>query len=385
VLESAGDVPEAFKSFIDEATYDKSVSYTLAKIRVGMIETVFDAVVLAAVIFSGLLPLLWTIFAGVAGEGVWGQAVILFVVMIVLGLPSLPFEWYYQFRLEERFDFNKSTIGLWIADKLKGFAIGAALGIPAIALIVWLVGLTDLWWIYGFVFFLILQLVLMVVYPMFIMPLFNKFESLPEGELRNRLMSLGDRTGFKAKTILVMDGSRRSAHSNAFFTGFGKFRRIVLFDTLIEQMNEKQLESVLAHEIGHYKLGHIPKMLIISSISLLISFALIGWLQGEPWFLEGFGFEGKGQIGPVILLFGILSGLLTFWLTPLTNTFSRKHEYEADNFAKESLNGDGEPLIEALRRLSEKNLSNLTPHPTYSAFYYSHPTLLEREAHLKKS
>jgi STE24 endopeptidase len=382
VLEEAGDVPEAYRGFIDEATYDKSVAYTLAKNRLSVLESLYDAGVLAVVLFSGLLPLLWEWGAGVFGAGVWGQALILFCIFILLGLPGLPFEWYHQFRLEERFGFNKSTLRLWLVDKLKGLLIGAALGLPALAMLVWLVGLTPLWWLWGFAFFLVFQLVLVVLYPMFIMPLFNKFEELPEGGLRDRLMALGDRTGFKARTILVMDGSKRSGHSNAYFAGFGKFRRIVLYDTLIEQMQERQLESVLAHEIGHYKLGHIPKLLLLSALSLFVSFLALGWLQRSDWFVGAFGFTADGAIGPVLLLFGLLAGLVTFWITPLTNALSRKHEYEADAFARDALDDDPQPLVNALRVLSEKNLSNLTPHPVYSAFHYSHPTLLEREGAL---
>ena len=379
VLEEAGDVPEAYRSFIDEATYDKSVSYTLAKNRLGMVETVFDAVILALVLFSGVLPLAWQTMTDLLGTGVWGQALSLFLIFTVLSLPGLPLEWYHQFRLEERFGFNKSSLKLWITDKFKGFLIAAVLGIPLLAFLVWLVGATQFWWLLGFACFFVFQLVLVIVYPMFIMPLFNKFEELPEGSLRERLMDLGQRTGFRAKTILVMDGSRRSAHSNAFFTGFGRFRRIVLFDTLVEQMKERQLESVLAHEIGHYKLGHIPRILALSAVSLFVSFLLLGWLQQSGWFVEAFGFQATGQIGPVLLLFGLLAGLLSFWLSPLTNRLSRKHEYEADDFAKRALDDDPMPIVEALRVLSEKNLSNLTPHPLYSAFHYSHPTLIERE------
>ncbi len=382
VLKEAGAVPDAYQGFIDEETYRKSVSYTLAKNKLGILETVYDVVVLALVLFSGVLPLLWGGLTGLLGTGVLGQAVCLFVVFSLLAIPGLPFEWYHQFRLEERFGFNKSTITLWITDKVKGIVIGAVIGIPMFAFLVWLVGTTQLWWLWGFASFLVFQLVMVVIYPMFIMPLFNKFEELPEGGLRRRLMELGDRTGFRARTILVMDGSRRSAHSNAFFTGFGKFRRIVLFDTLIEQMEERQLASVLAHEIGHYKLGHIPKMLTLSSVFLFLSFLALGWLQQSAWFVEAFGFAATGQIGPVVLLFGLLAGLVTFWTSPLTNALSRKHEYEADNFAKEAMQGDPQPILQALRILSEKNLSNLTPHPLYSAFHYSHPTLLEREGAL---
>ena len=385
VLRESGSVPESYRAFIDEETYRKSVDYTLAKNRLGITETLYDAIVLALVLFSGLLPWMWNGLTGIVGTGILGQAVSLFMVFTLLSLPGLPFEWYHQFRLEQRFGFNKSTFKLWLTDKVKGTLVGAVIGIPMLAFLVWLVGTTQFWWLWGFASFLVFQLIMVVIYPMFLMPLFNKFEEFPEGDLRNRLMELGDRTGFRAKTILVMDGSRRSGHSNAFFTGFGKFRRIVLFDTLIEQMKEQQLESVLAHEIGHYKLGHIPKMLGLSAVFLFLSFLALGWLQHSPWFLEAFGFAGTGAIGPVVLLFGLLAGLITFWTTPLTNALSRKHEYEADNFAREAMDDNPQPILQALRILSEKNLSNLTPHPLYSAFHYSHPTLLEREKALQIS
>ena len=385
VLDAADEVPAAYREFIDKETYEKSVAYTLAKNKLGIIETFYDVIILAIVLFSGVLPWLWQAFGSILGTGTWAQAATLFIIFTLLSLPGLPFEWYHQFRLEERFGFNKSTIKLWITDKVKGTIIGAVIGVPLFAFLVWLVGTTQFWWLWGFASFLIFQLMMVVIYPMFIMPLFNKFEELPDGDLRNQLMDLGDRTGFRAKTILVMDGSKRSGHSNAFFTGFGKFRRIVLFDTLIEQMEERQLESVLAHEIGHYKLGHIPKMLFLSSLFLFVSFLALGWLQQSNWFVQAFGFTESGAIGPVILLFGLLAGLVTFWTSPMTNALSRKHEFEADNFARTAMDRDPQPILQALRVLSEKNLSNLTPHPTYSAFHYSHPTLLEREKSLLES
>jgi STE24 endopeptidase len=383
VLAAAGDIPAAYRGVVDEATYDRSVAYTLAKIRLSLVETGYDALVLGLVLFSGVLPLLWQWGAGIVGTGIWAQALLVYALLTVLSLLSLPFEWYHQFRLEERFGFNRSSIGLWISDKLKGMVIAAVLGIPALAALVWLVGTTQIWWFWGFALFAILQLVLIVVYPMFILPLFNKFEPLPEGELRQRLMALADRTGFRASTILVMDGSRRSAHSNAYFTGFGRFRRIVLFDTLMEQMQQRALEAVLAHEIGHYKLGHIPRLLLLSLGSLLLTFAVLGWLAASDWFVAAFGFDAATGIGPVILLFALLAGLFSFWTAPLMNALSRRHEYQADAFARQAMDGDPQPLVDALRTLSTSNLSNLTPHPLYSAFHYSHPTLLEREAALR--
>ncbi|MFO8026063.1 MAG: M48 family metallopeptidase [Opitutales bacterium] len=382
----ADEVPEAFKDFIDPPEYRKSIDYTVAKTRFGILSDIFDALVLAVVLLSGLLAEIYSLFSGWFGYGLWGQALVLFLTGVVLSLPGLPFDWWHTFKLEERFGFNKSTKRLWFMDKVKGLLVGFIIGYPLLALLIFLVGAAGpLWWLWGFAVFFLFQLVMVVVYPMFIMPLFNKMEPLEDGNLKDRLFALADRTGFKAQTILVMDGSKRSGHSNAFFAGFGRFRRIVLFDTLIEQMNPEQLEAVLAHEIGHYKLGHIPKMVLLSAVSSFAMFAVLGWLEGAAWFTEAFYFDSgaEGRLVPVLLLFMLLSGLVTFWLSPLASLLSRKHEYEADAFAREAM-GSYEPLSEALRKLHKENLSNLTPHPIYSNFHYSHPTLVEREDALRE-
>jgi STE24 endopeptidase len=213
--------------------------------------------------------------------------------------------------------------------------------------------------------------------PVLILPLFNKFTALPEGSLRDRLLKLAEKTRFRARSIQVMDGSKRSRHSNAFFTGFGQFRKIVLFDTLIQQLAEPELEAVLAHEIGHFKKKHIPKMLMMSAFASLIGFYCLSVLAKQHWFYRAFGFT-SGNIAPALLLFGLLSGLVTFWFSPVAHWWSRRYEYQADAFAAETMN-EPRSLVGALRKLNEKNLSNLTPHPIYSGFYYSHPTLLERE------
>ena len=233
------------------------------------------------------------------------------------------------------------------------------------------------WWLWAWAVLLGFQLLMAVVAPVLILPLFNKFTPLPDGSLRERLLALAQRTAFRARSIQVMDGSKRSRHSNAFFTGFGAFRKIVLFDTLIEQLAEPELEAVLAHEIGHFKRKHIPKMLMLSALGSLAGFYVIAWLANQSWFYRGFGFE-PGSIVPALLLFGLLSGAVTFWLSPLAHWWSRRNEYEADSFARAVMN-EPQSLIGALRKLNEKNLSNLVPHPLYSGFYYSHPTLLERE------
>jgi STE24 endopeptidase len=312
------------------------------------------------------------------------MAAFLFAVGLLLALPSLPFEWYSQFRLEDRFGFNTSTPGLWLADRFKGLLLAIAFGYPLLIFVLEIVKWTGaFWWLWAWAGFFVFQLVMLILAPIWIMPLFNKFTPLPDGRLRERLLALGLRTGFVAKTIQVMDGSKRSRHSNAFFTGFGRFRKIVLFDTLMQQLNEPELEAVLAHEIGHYKKKHIPKMLLGSAVGSLAAFWLISVLARQDWFYRSFGFE-PGGIVPALLLFGLLAGVVMFWFSPLSHWWSRRYEYQADAYAAQTMK-ETKSLSGALRKLNEKNLSNLTPHPFYSGFYYSHPTLLERERALAKA
>jgi len=270
-----------------------------------------------------------------------------------------------------------------VMDKIKGTVLMFAIGFPLLWALLSLVKWTGpSWWLWGFGLMFGFQLLMLVLYPKLILPLFNKLTPLPEGDLRGRLLALGDRTGFRASTIEVIDGSKRSGHSNAYFTGFGRFRRIVLFDTLIAQLTAEELEAVLAHEIGHYRRGHIPKMIAMSAAMMFGGFGVIAWLARSSWFNRSFGFP-EGELAPSFLLFGLLSGLVTFWFSPLMNALSRQHEYEADAFASQAVGGPA-AMVGALRKLAQKNLSNLTPHPWFSAFHYSHPTLVEREGALAK-
>lgn len=384
VLSHADAVPDAFRGMVDEPTYKKSVAYTLAKARFGNIEEVYGTVVLIAILFSGFLPLVFHFFERHHGSSAWVMAACLFTVGFAMSLPGLPFDWYGQFRLEERFGFNTNTQKTWWLDRVKGLALALILGYPLLVLILKIVEwMGSSWWLWAWGALLGFQLLMLVLAPVVIMPLFNKFTPLPEGSLRERLLKLAQRTGFVAQSIQVMDGSKRSRHSNAFFTGFGRFRKIVLFDTLIQQLSETELEAVLAHEIGHYKKKHIPKMLVFSALTSLVGFYVVSVLAKQEWFYRAFGFE-PGNIAPVLLLFTLLSGVVMFWFSPLTHWWSRKHEYEADAYATGVMN-ESTSLIGALRKLNEKNLSNLTPHPVYSGFYYSHPTLLEREGALAGS
>ncbi len=382
VRRHAARAPDAVAAIMDGATYAKSVDYTLAKNRFGLVEGIFETVVLLAVLAGWVLP--W-VFVRVTSWGVpgaaWTGALAILLTGMLLSVPGLPFDWWAQFRLEDKFGFNKSTPMLWIADKLKGAALGLVIGFPLLWALLSLVGrLGASWWVWGYALLFSFQLLMLVLYPKLILPLFNKLTPLPEGDLRTRLMALAGRTGFAARTIEVMDGSKRSGHSNAFFTGFGRFRRIILFDTLIVQLTPEELEAVLAHEIGHYRRGHIPKMLVVSAVMQFAGFWAVAELARSAWFNPAFGFRA-GELAPAFLLFGLLGGAATFWLTPLMNLFSRRHEYEADAFARNALGSPG-AMVAALRKLAQKNLTNLTPHPWFSGFYYSHPTMVEREAAL---
>ncbi len=384
VLANADQKPEALREVMDDATFAKSVRYTLARGRLGQLCDCYDTLVLLVVLFSGVLPWALTLFQRHLGASAWGMAAYLLVVGVCMSLPDLPVDWHEQFKLEARFGFNTSTQKTWWFDRAKGLALAGVLGYPLLVLVLKLVEWTgDAWWFWAWAALLAFQVTMMVLAPVLILPLFNKFTPLPHGGLRERLTRLAGRTAFHARSIEVMDGSRRSRHSNAFFTGLGRFRKIVLFDTLVSQLSEAELESVLAHEIGHYKRKHIPKMLAWSALSSLTGLAAVAWLARQEWFYHAFGFD-PGSVGPVLLLAGLLAGTITFWLSPLLHWWSRKHEYEADAFAVKAM-GEATSLTGALRKLSEKNLSNLTPHPVYSGFYYSHPTLLERERALQEA
>lgn len=386
VIKHHDQVPAMLKGIMDMPTYQKSVQYTLAKNTFSMVSSVYGALILGIILFSGILPWLFNSFIGFYGTALWAQALTLWALTIIFSIPELPFEWWYQFRLEEKFGFNKSTLSLWVTDKLKSFILSMLIGVALIYVLLWLVQkFPHNWWILGFITLFGFQIIMMVLYPIVILPLFNKLSPLPEGELKERLMALSQKAGFYAKTIEVIDGSKRSGHSNAYFTGFGKFRRIVLFDTLIDQLTVDELEAVLAHEIGHYKCGHIIKMLTVGGLSTFAAFAIINYLSHSSFFFSSFGFNffpAEATMAITFLLFSLLAPLFTFWLTPLAAFWSRKYEYEADSFAARVL-GRAQDMITALRKLHEKNLGNLTPHPIYSAFHYSHPTLLEREKALQ--
>ncbi|MGF1530263.1 MAG: M48 family metallopeptidase [Puniceicoccaceae bacterium] len=392
VRQAKANPPATAEAVMGRSRFQESLEYTLAKSRFGTLEMLVSTSWLLLFLLTGWLGGLHNAISAWLGYGPWGQGLTFFLVLGIFSLISLPLNWYETFRLEERFGFNKSSLGLWLMDLVKGMILSVLLGVPLLTLIFYLTEVfSESWWILGWGVFFGFQLLMVIAYPMFILPLFNKLRPLEEGSLRERLFDLARRTNFKAASIQVMDGSRRSAHSNAFFSGFGKFRRIVLYDTLMEQLKDDEIEAVLAHEIGHWRKGHIPKTLLLFGFGSLAVFYGLFLLAGWPGFVESFGFVGAGAsevedqglavVAPALMLVGLLAGAFTFWLSPLMNGLSRKHEYEADAFARDAL-GSALPMTSALRKIYRENLGNLVPHRLYSAVHYSHPTLLEREAAL---
>ena len=382
--------PVDSKSLMDDETWVKASNYSLSKSRFSRIQEIFGFVVFFPV-FLYVLPKVFEVWPVTKVDSVWWAAFVATALLNVLQIPGLFFDWYNQFTLEEKFGFNKSTKKLWVVDKIKGMVLGFGLSYLLLALLIWMYrtiseASPQYWWAAAFVVFFGIQLLMMVLYPKLILPLFNKLTPLENGELKDRLMALSDKTGFKANTIEVIDGSKRSGHSNAYFTGFGRFRRIVLYDTLINQMSIEEIEAVLAHEVGHYKMGHIPKRLIMSFVMGLGVFGLMGYLLQSDWFYSGLRLDVSlvSSLSPLIIGLSMTLGFFTYWLTPVSNLFSRKHEFEADDFAKKAV-GRAEPLISALRKLYVENLSHPLPHPLLAGFHYSHPTLLEREGAMRKS
>jgi STE24 endopeptidase len=318
------------------------------------------------------------------GPGMGQQIVLVLAFMLVGGLIGLPLSLYQTFSVEQRFGFNKTTPTLWVSDLLKGIAVGLVLGLPILWLVLWLMEAGGAWWwVWAWGALVAYQLFVMWIAPNVIMPLFNKFTPLEDDTLKARVNALMSRAGFTAKGFFVMDGSRRSAHSNAFFTGFGAAKRVVFFDTLLAQLNGDEMEAVLAHELGHFKHRHILQMMATSFAFSLLGLALLGWLSQQVWFYTGLGVAPNLQGGNsalALLLFMLFLPLVTFFITPLSSRRSRRFEFEADAYAAN--NSDGKSLASALLKLYQDNASTLTPDPWFVAFYYSHPPASQRIARI---
>jgi STE24 endopeptidase len=377
-------VPAAFASTMTLDAHQKAADYTIAKSRFGLVEMAWSAAVLLAWTLLGGLDILNKVLLAWMGGGMAQQLALLAVFALIGGLLDLPFTLWQTFRLEERFGFNKMTFRLWLADAVKGTLIGALIGLPIAALILWLMGAAgNLWWLWAWAVWMGFNLLLMLVYPTFIAPLFNKFKPLDDAPLQARVTALMQRCGFAAKGLFVMDGSRRSAHANAYFTGFGASKRVVFYDTLLRQLNAGEVEAVLAHELGHFKRRHIVKRMAAMFALSLAGFALLGWVSGQSWFYAGLGVQpnmGAPNNALALLLFMLAVPVFTLFVAPLPAWLSRKHEFEADAYAIAQTNGTD--LSAALLKLYQDNASTLTPDPLFVQFYYSHPPASERLARM---
>jgi STE24 endopeptidase len=382
-----GAVPAAFAGTVSLEAHQKAADYTLAKARFGLLATAFGAAVLLG----------WTLLGGLDALNVavrdavqprWGgmayQLALLAAFALIGMLLDAPFELWQTFRIEQRFGFNRMTWRLYLADTLKGLAVGAAIGLPLAALVLWIMGAAGAWWwLWAWFAWVAFQLLVLVLYPTVIAPLFNRFTPLTDATLAERVRTLMARCGFQAKGLFVMDGSRRSAHANAYFTGLGAAKRVVFFDTLLEKLTPGEVEAVLAHELGHFKHRHVLKRMAWVFGASLAALALLGWLAQQPWFYLGLGVRpnlAAPNDALALLLFMLALPPFGFLLAPLAAWSSRRHEFEADAYA--CAQADGRDLASALLKLHQDNAATLTPDPVYVRFYYSHPPAGERLAAL---
>jgi len=374
----AGEIPDFFKDKISAKEYKKSVEYTLDKSKFGIVTSLFQIALIWFVILFGALSHLDTYLNHhLASDTVTYSVVYCLIVALALLLLQIPASLYSNFVLEEKYGFNKMTYKTYVVDLIKTIVLSLLLGVPLLYLIFWLYSQAGtFWWLYAFLALFGFELFIAAIYPMLLAPIFNKFTPLPDGELKESILSIAQKIKFKMAGIFTIDGSKRSSHSNAYFAGMGRMRRIVLFDTLMKTMNTSEITAVLAHEMGHNIKKHVQKFLILSFITTLISFWVLSLLMNwEPLFTT----FGAGIPSPhkALIIFALFSGYFTFWMTPFTNLLSRKHEFEADRFSVETTH-DANSMKSALLKLSRENLSNLTPHPLYSFYHYSHPTTAER-------
>lgn len=376
VLKNRNEIPDPFKELINTDKYKRSCEYSVRKENFSLSKTIVSLITIAILLVTGILGV---IEQGVISFGLHKYLTGLFylgLISAIMFIIDLPFSLYSTFVIEEEYGFNKQTFKSLIGDIVKQGILSIILGGILLTGIFFFVDKTDLWWLWASIFFISFQMIVLIIYPTIIAPIFNKFTPLEDGELKDRLFELANKTNFPVKGIFVMDGSRRSGHSNAYFTGFGRNRRVVLYDTLIESLSVDELYGVLAHEIGHWKLGHIKKRMLLSFITMPLIFFILSLAINFPPLYEIFGMVQGTSYG-IILLVSLVSSSFTFFISPFSNYLSRRDEFGADKFAKDII-GDGESLKSALLTLSKENLSNLTPHKGYSTYYYSHPPVSER-------
>ncbi|MEW9580828.1 M48 family metallopeptidase [Paraburkholderia sp. DGU8] len=373
-------VPSQFAGTIALTAHQRAADYTIERTRLTMIEILVGAALLIGLTLLGGVQALDLAISDWLGRGYVGQIALIVAVIAITGVIDLPFDYYRQFVIEQRFGFNRMSRRIFWLDRIKGTLLGAAFGLPLLFVVLWLMKQAgDLWWLWTWIVWVVFQMLVLVLYPSFIAPLFNKFEPLKDEALKSRIEALMQRCGFAAKGLFVMDGSRRSAHGNAYFTGFGAAKRIVFFDTLIARLSGSEIEAVLAHELGHFKRRHVIKRMLVTFAISLAMLALLGWLSQCVWFYEGLGVRPSllgGNEGLALVLFFLAVPVFLFFVTPLGSLSSRKHEFEADAFA--ATQTDAQDLVNALVKLYEDNASTLTPDPLYTAFYYSHPPASQR-------
>jgi STE24 endopeptidase len=395
VAQHRAAVPAAFAHTLSLAAHQKAADYTVTKVRFGLLETALGAALLLGWTLLGGLDALNQALLAWLGGGMLQQLALIAGFVLIGGLIELPLTLYQTFVIEQRFGFNKMTLKLWLVDLVKSTLLGTLIGLPIAALILWLMGAAGpSWWLWAWCVWMGFNLLLLLIYPTFIAPLFNKFQPLEDETLKARVTALMQRCGFSAKGLFVMDGSRRSAHANAYFTGFGAAKRVVFFDTLLAKLSPGEVDAVLAHELGHFKHKHILKRIVILFALSLAGFALLGWLATQAWFYTGLGatpslqllVPALGAVAAVpndalaLLLFVLVSPVFSFFIAPIMALSSRKHEFEADAYA--ATQTQGKDLASALLKLYEDNASTLTPDPLYVAFYYSHPPASQRLARL---
>lgn len=382
-------VPAAFAQTVTLAAHQKAADYTVAKARFGLLEMALGAVVLLGWTLLGGLQALNQWLLSWLGGGMLQQLALLAAFALLGGLIDLPGAWYQTFVIEQRYGFNKMTPRLWVADLAKSALVGAVIGLPIVALILWLMGALPgspwwkSWWLVGWAVWMGFNLLLLVIYPMFIAPLFNKFKPLDDDALKRRVTALMQRCGFASKGLFVMDGSKRSAHANAYFTGFGAAKRVVFYDTLLAKLSPGEVDAVLAHELGHFKRRHIVKRIAGMFALSLAGFALLGWLSTRVWFYMGLGVSpnlAAPNNALALLLFVLAMPVFSVFVSPLFAQLSRRHEFEADAYAVAQTSG--QDLSAALLKLYEDNASTLTPDPLFVKFYYSHPPATERLARM---
>ncbi len=383
VLAHRDNVPEAFTQTVSLAAHQKAADYTQAKSQLGDIERALGVVlILVLTVFGGINAAFEFCAARIESPLMAGVSAIALLTFL-MSLFEIPVSWYGTFVIEEKFGFNKSTPAQFIKDEVMQLGLAAVIGLPILALILWVMdSVGSSWWIWAWAILISFSLLMSWLFPTVIAPLFNKFTPMEDGALKTRISSLLERCGFNSQGIFIMDGSKRSGHGNAYFTGLGNNKRIVFYDNLVASLDDEELEAVLAHELGHFKCKHVVKMLITTSITTLCGFAILGWMIDKEWFFTGLGVQ-QGSNAAALLLFTLIMPIFTFFMQPISAYFQRKFEFEADDFA--SQHAQANKLVSGLVKLYEENASTLTPDPLFASFYYSHPPAAIRIAHLEKS